>query len=378
MDADPTAQMTGPARSAPGRASRTSRAARGARVVAVLGLVATWLAVGALPAAADPAGPTNFRSELGAVVFTDEGAGRDEAASAPDIELEIVGGDAYLVLRNLGREVLVPGYDGEPYLRFESDGRVLVNDRSPARWLNDARFGAAEVEVPAGASADAEPSWRPVATGGEWSWHDHRIHFMSPTLPPQVDTARATPQPVLDWEVPFEVDGRPAVATGLLQWVPGPNPVVPIGLLLAAVAGAATLVWRGPGVLGGATAVSGVLTLGVGVAATVSMPTGADVEPALIVLPGVGLVVLAAAARIGRTGAAGAQDSRARLLSVGAGIPVGIWGLVQSGALTRPIVPGPLPTPVVAIVATVALAVGVAAVIALARAGLEATRVEVD
>ena len=357
---------------------RTSQA----RVLAVLGLVATWLVVGALPAAADPAGPTNYRSELDAVVFTDDAS--DDAAAAPDIELEIVGGDAYLVLRNLGREVLVPGYDGEPYLRFEADGRVLVNDRSPARWLNDARFGAAEVEVPAGASADAEPSWRPVATGGEWSWHDHRIHFMSPTLPPQVDTSRATPQPVLDWEVPFEVDGRSAVATGVLAWVPGPNPVVPIGLLLAAVVGAGALVWRGPGVLAAASAVGGVLTLGVGVAATVSMPTGADVEPALIVLPGVGLVVLAVAARLGRTGVAGstgatgAPPSRARLLSVGAGIPVGIWGVVQSGALTRPIVPGPLPTPVVAVVATLALAVGVAAVIALARAALAATRVEVD
>ena len=361
----------GPVRHRPHGAPRVSRG------LTVLGLVAAVLTFGALPASADPAGPTNFSSELRQVVFTDDGAAGDAAADEPGVELEIVGGDAYLVLRNLGREVRVPGYDDEPYLWFEPDGRVLVNERSPARWLNDARFGAAEVEVPAGASAEAEPSWQLVATGGEWSWHDHRIHFMSPTLPPQVDTTQATAQPVLEWEVPFEVDGRPAVATGLLQWIPGPSAVVPIGLLVLAAAGAGLLAWRGSGLFTAAIAAAGLVTLGVGVAATWSMPTGADVEPALLVLPGVALVVLVVARRLARA-RDGAGAGRARELTLGAGVPIGIWGVVQIGALTRPIVPGPLPTPVVAIVTATALAVGLAAVLGLGRSLLAATRVEVD
>jgi hypothetical protein len=363
-------------RPGPGRRGACGRA----RGLAVGGLVTMLLVLGAGPAAADPAGPTNYRSELGAVVFTDDGAAGEAngAAQQPGVELEIVGGDAYLVLRNLGREVRVPGYDGEPYLWFEPDGRVLVNDRSPARWLNDARFGAAEVEVPPGASAEADPSWRLVTTGGEWSWHDHRIHFMSPTLPPQVDTSQARAQPVLEWEIPFEVDGRPAVATGELQWLPGPGPAVPIGLVLLAGVGAVVLAWRGPSAIAGSVAVTGVLTLGVGAAATWSMPTGADVEPALLVLPGVALVVLVAARQVGRARDGGIRRGRARELAAGAGVPIGIWGVVQIGALTRPIVPGPLPTPVVAVVTAAALAVGVAAVVGLGRSALAATRVQVD
>jgi hypothetical protein len=344
---------------------------RGVRGLALLALTGVLVVGGATPVLADPAGPTNFRSSLEAVTFVDTGGSSD--AGSPDVDVEVVGGDAYLVVRNRGREVLVPGYEGEPYLRFASDGRVWVNDRSPARWLNDARFGAADVEVPAAASADAEPAWRLAATGGEWSWHDHRIHFMSPVLPPQVDTSRSVAQPVLEWEVPFEVDGRLAQATGTLEWVPGPSPVVPVGLLALAAVGAGLLAWRGSSAIVAATAVIGALTLAVGAAATWSMPAGADVEPALLVLPGVALAVLIGARLWRQQGGA-----RAAALAVGAGIPVGIWGMTQIGALTRPIVPGPLPTSVVAPVTAAALAVGVAAVIGLARSALHATRVDVD
>ena len=62
----------------------------------------------------------------------------------------VVGGDAFLELTvDEGTEVVVPGYGGEPYVRFLADGTVERNTRSEATYLNEDRQGA--VELPAGA-----------------------------------------------------------------------------------------------------------------------------------------------------------------------------------------------------------------------------------
>ncbi|MCC5947283.1 MAG: hypothetical protein JJT89_02410 [Nitriliruptoraceae bacterium] len=335
------------------------------RLVWLTGLVALLVLGPAGAAFADPAGPTHFRSTATQIETAD---GED-----PGIGLEIVGGDAYLVLDARGRSVAVPGYEGEPYLRFDADGSVWVNERSPARWLNDARFGSLEVEVPVGASADAPPEWRMVSRGGVWSWHDHRIHFMSPSLPAQVDPTAGTVQAVTSWEVPLTVDDDEVVVRGELDWVPGPSTLVSaiwgglaalgaVGLLLAGAS-------RAPAVTGVAALVTGAS----GAAATWTMPAGADVEPALLVLPGVALVILAVGRWWARQG-----DPRAEWVVTGAGVPIGIWGVVQIGALTRPIVPGPLPVAAVRPIVAVALAVGVGTVLLLGRRVVLATRVDPD
>ena len=60
---------------------------------------------------------------------------------------------------------------------------MLVNERSPSRWVNDDRYGLAT--PPADATADAPPEWVEVANGGRYAWHDHRIHWMTPTSRPR-------------------------------------------------------------------------------------------------------------------------------------------------------------------------------------------------
>src|SRR5919109_5120521 len=87
---------------------------------------------------------------------------------------------------NTGKPILVPGYDGEPYLRFTTDA-VYRNERSPATYLNEERYG--EIELPARANAEAKPERKKVADSGYYEWHDHRIHWMSPVPPPQVRAA---------------------------------------------------------------------------------------------------------------------------------------------------------------------------------------------
>ena len=77
-------------------------------------------------------------------------------------------------------EVVVDGYDGEPYLRIDADG-VERNVHSPATYLNQNRY--ARVEMPATADSRAAPEWQQISSGRSVRWHDHRTHWMDVTAP---------------------------------------------------------------------------------------------------------------------------------------------------------------------------------------------------
>lgn len=197
-------------------------------------IAAAALAFAALAAPAAPAyahqGNPNFRSTVTSI-----------EPPASGVEAEVVNLDDRLVFHSGGNEVQIEGYDGEPYLRFLADGTVEANTNSPAYYLNEDRF--ADAEVPASASADAEPEWKTVASGGSFEWHDHRIHWMAKTTPPQV-TDEGERTKVFDWKVPIEVDGRPTSIQGELFWVPEESgfPVAAIAALIAVAIGAVVLV----------------------------------------------------------------------------------------------------------------------------------------
>jgi hypothetical protein len=319
----------------------------------------------ASPAAADPAGPTHYDSQLTGV----------EPADAP-VRFEILGGDAFLVVRaEPGSEVEVPGYEEEPYVRIAADGTVEVNQRSPARWENEARYGPAEVETPADAAADAPPRWEVVASDGEYAWHDHRIHWMSPSLPRQVDPSAGTPQPVADWSVPLVVDGEEVTVTGELRWLPGPAPVVPLGVLVLAVAAGLALGGKRSGWVPAVLAAAGLVTLGTGVSKNLGLPAGADGEPFLVVLPSLALVVLGAGLALARREPGAARGS---LVAAAAGVPLLVWAVIQGGALSRPVVPGPLSVGPVRAVLGLTIAAGVAGILVAARTVLAATALGPD
>jgi hypothetical protein len=137
---------------------------------------------------------------------------------AQGLELGVVDGDDRLRLENeSGLEVVVLGYDGEPYLRF-AGGAVFENVRSPAVYLNADRY--AQGEVPATADPEAPPVWRRVELGDSYEWHDHRIQWMSTITPDEIRADPGSPRHVFDWEVPLLVDGRPAAVTGSLDYAP--------------------------------------------------------------------------------------------------------------------------------------------------------------
>jgi hypothetical protein len=192
-------------------------------------------ALAALCALVPPAlaheGNPNYRSEIHAISPPVEG-----------LDAEILNFDDRIELRNRsGATVVVEGYRGEPYLRFEPDGIVSVNRRSPARYLNEDRF--ADVEVPDDADPKVAPEWETVARNGRYDWHDHRIHWMSTTPPERVRADESERVEVFDWKLPLNANGSEATISGSLTWLGKDGRGFPlaagVSLLAAALAGIA-------------------------------------------------------------------------------------------------------------------------------------------
>jgi hypothetical protein len=120
---------------------------------------------------------------------------------------------------------MVQDYKGKPYLRFGADGSVQVNTNSEAYYLNDDRFG--DVPVPKGLGS--QPHWKLLSKTGRYDWHDHRIHWMSRTDPPQLKDKNARTH-IFDWQVPIRVGSQPGAVSGSLSWVPPPS-TLPAGAI---------------------------------------------------------------------------------------------------------------------------------------------------
>jgi hypothetical protein len=319
------------------------------RLLAVSTLLAVGAVVGASPAAADPARPTTFRSEIERI--------------EPDVEgvtVEVVGGDAFLrVTAEPGRTVAVPGYGGEPWLRIGPDGRVEQNRASSATYLNDSRDGV--VPVPDGVGPDAEPEWEVVATDGSWAWHDHRVHYMGTGTPAVEELADGTRR-VQEWTVPIAVDGTDVVVEGRLVLL---DLVVPVlALVVALVAGALAYVLgrRRPGPTAAvASAVAAVVALAVGIGEWVLQPAGAGASVLVLALPALGVVAAVVAVVLAVRGRSGS------VAVLGAVALLAGWGLMRVSVLWHPELPTVLPAE--------ADRTGVAVVLALAAvAGALATR----
>jgi hypothetical protein len=188
----------------------------------------------AAPAARAHGGNADYRSVIEGVT-----------PSVPGVEIEVRNYDSELELRSSDHRVTIYGYEGEPYARVLANGAVQVNERSPATYLNEDRYGA--TKVPALADPDAPPRWKVVDESGTLVWHDHRMHYMGSGTAPQVtDESRKTK--VFDYRVPIAIDGREGAIAGTLFWV-GPadtskTPFVIAGAVIVVLGGAAVLVVR--------------------------------------------------------------------------------------------------------------------------------------
>lgn len=189
-----------------------------------------------LPAAATAhQGNPNFRSEINSI---------QPERLAEGLTVETYNfDDGVRLINDTGEEVVVIGYDGEPYFRISPEGVVEVNLNSPSYYLNEDRL--ADVEVPDRADPEARPEWEEVDNSGQFTWHDHRSHYMGSGNPPQVEDESVETK-VFDYTIPLTVGGESVKANGTLTWV-GPDdrfPILPfIGLAVVALIGG-IFFWR--------------------------------------------------------------------------------------------------------------------------------------
>jgi hypothetical protein len=245
------------------------------RLAALAALTAVVLAVPA-PALADPAGPTDYRTDILSVEPTIDG-----------LEIRMLGGDSFMELTApAGRTILVTGYRGEPYLRFEPDGTVLENRRSPTTYLNLDRYG--EVEIPPEATPAARPDWVEVADDGRYAWHDHRTHWMNSDPPPGAEPGDT----ILEAVVPLVVDATPVTVTVQSTWVDPPSPWASSLGFFVGLVGALTAVrlLRPEPMLRGSLLVASTAALVMGVWERASMPPEAAASLLVVLLPVGGLL----------------------------------------------------------------------------------------
>jgi hypothetical protein len=188
--------------------------------------IAVAVALAALAAAAPATahqGSPDFLSEVGAVEPALDG-----------ISVEVLNRDDRLLLHNTtGEDVVVLGYEDEPYARIAADGTVEINENSEAYYLNEDRY--AKVDVPPGLDADTPPEWKEISRSGRFEWHDHRAHWMGEGRPPQVEDPDVRTK-VFDWSVPLRVGDRPGAITGTLTWTPTGGRGVPAAAIAALAA----------------------------------------------------------------------------------------------------------------------------------------------
>jgi hypothetical protein len=158
---------------------------------------------------------------------------RGVSPQIPGFKVEVLNGDDRLGVENSGsRTVTIYGYNlrpRDPYVRMSPGGRVEVNLRSPAYYLNQERFSGAK--VPDSADPKAPPRWKVVERNGRYEFHDHRMHWMSKTVPPQV-TDRSERTKIVAWDVPLSAQGVPGTISGELFWR-GSGPGAPVAAFIA-------------------------------------------------------------------------------------------------------------------------------------------------
>ncbi len=320
------------------------------RLAAAAALGLGLVALTASPAAADPPGPTNYRSTVDAVTPPD---------AAEGIRASIVGGDGFLLLEvDEGVEVEVPGYSGDPYLRFSADGTVEENQSSATTYLNQSRD---RTDAPA-LDPDADPVWKTVATDGRWAWHDHRIHFMGGDLS---EDQRASHRSGVTWQVPIVVDGTDVLITGDYRLVDAPSPLPWLGLALVVALVIALGLTRlvTPLTAGGV----GLLVAGLGgvIAGNAQRgisPPGAPTSPLVVILPAIALVAgIIVVMQRGRV-------LRAIAALAGAASAAG-WAIVRLSVLWKAILPTSLAPATDRALTAVALGAAVGTAVAVVRSG---------
>jgi hypothetical protein len=159
--------------------------------------------------------PTNYQTRI--IAITPAVPGLDVRVRDPGDQLELT--------NTTGHDVVVLGYDHEPYLRV-GPGGVSTNLRSPATYLNRDRFPT--IRLPDQIDARAAPRWQRISRTPIAAWHDHRTHWMGGSDPPAVQAEPWREHVIIPkWQIELRDGRHPIVVTGDLRWIPTPQPAAP-------------------------------------------------------------------------------------------------------------------------------------------------------
>jgi hypothetical protein len=317
----------------------------------VLGTVLLLATAG--PAAADPAKPTDYRSEITSIEPALSGA-----------SVKIIGGDSFLQVRaDRGHEVIVYAFSatdaggrGEPFLRITATGAVEENLQSPYTYSIRTRYGE---QPPDGLDPTGDPQWSHVGSGGSFAWHDHRIHWMSPDRKAGIEPGDV----VQDWTVPLSVDGTDVTVTGVLR-LAHPVSAVPWLALAALLAVAVVVVGKGSSTfVAGLVAVpAAALALAAGLGEHAAVPAAAGGSALVAILPGIALVAAVAGLLVHRKPLGVIASLLAVALLAG-------WAILRFSVLTKPVLPTELSYGLDRLATAAALGVGLGVAVLAVRSG---------
>jgi hypothetical protein len=205
--------------------------------IALLGAVAC---LGALLSVSPPSLAANTSTAESGNPINDQGSSYEYRSnitgvtpSVPGLSFQVLEfADRILLTNHTGRTVTIYGYEGEPYARVLANGTVEQNERSPATYLNTNFY--AQVTVPPSASASDPPKWQVIDRTGQFEWHDHRIHWMSPVPPAKVKN-KSQRTLIFNWQVPIAVGTTKGAIAGQLYWTPESSKA-PLGVIILGVA----------------------------------------------------------------------------------------------------------------------------------------------
>ena len=290
---------------------------RGMNRVVAVAIASAAVLVPTGVAHADPAVPTDFATEVVGI-----------EPATPSIEVGVVGGDSFVELTVApGTEIVVLGYWGEPYLRFNGNGTVEENRRSPTVAENESRYGGSS---PAGTGATGESQWAEVATDGSYAWHDHRAHWMSDE-PPVAERG----DEVLTGVIPLQVDGATVEVSVAVVWEPAPSPVALVAG--AVVAGFAVMVVLSIGRrVAWVLALTGAAAAGIGWWQVVSVPPETGPSSIAWLLPAIASAVAIVAITLGRSLVSYA-------LVTLSGLQLAMWAFLRRDGLVKALLPTDAP-----------------------------------
>jgi hypothetical protein len=331
------------------------------RVVVALGLVVVATLAPTNPAyahAVTGVKASNYRSEIAGI------SGPSDVRDTLDVRLLDLGRRIELVNRS-AVDVVVLGYDGEPWLRVGSGG-TFENEYSNSAYQERQRRGRVSGPPPDPQRAAGAPKWHRTGDGTALRWRDRRTRYDAPA-PERVQRAPDVRQVVVPrWTVELRRGDEQLGVAGRIVYVPPPA-ALPWALAAAGLFLATLLIARTPR---GFHILSGLMAVLVAVDvvhtfANAAVSGGSLVTQAGRVLSGGSFVVLAWV-----LGAASIDPLRRRtdaglILAGASALMIAFYGGVTDvSALTNSQVPSALSPflPRVAVVLSLGVGFGVVAV----------------